>query len=511
VGVDGFWSFERVREAVGGEWAVTPDGPAAHGRDACAAGVLGASIDTRTLRPGEVFFALRGERTDGHRFLGAAAAAGASMAVVEDPSCARAPGLPEGFPVLRVLDAAGALLRLGTAYRRTFRATRVVAVTGSNGKTTTTQLIRAVLEGGGLRGSASIKSYNNALGVPLTLLGVREGDRFVICEAGTNSPGEIGVLGDALRPDVAVITSIGRAHVEAFGSVERIAEEKFDLARAVPPGGVLVWNKDAPCLPRLVATLRGVRTVGVGFGAGADLSVVGVVENDGGVEFGVRKEEGWETGRGKAPPQDAEAPPRDDEWVRRDQEVSRFRLPLLGRHNAMNAACAIAVAREFGVGDGAVREAFVGFAAPGMRLERRCIAGITVLNDAYNANPDSVLAGLAAFAGASADATRRVVVLGEMLELGAAADDAHREIARAAARVADAAVFVGSRAADMADAWRESGGGGAPAQVATLDAGGAGAVASLLRPGDAVLLKASRRVGLERVVEALAAAHADAR
>ncbi|MCL4740911.1 MAG: UDP-N-acetylmuramoyl-tripeptide--D-alanyl-D-alanine ligase [Phycisphaerales bacterium] len=489
MGVDGFWSFERVREAAGGEWAVTPDRPAAPGRDAHAPRVLGASIDTRTLRPGEVFFALRGERTDGHRFVGAAAAAGASMAVVEDPSCAH--DLPEGFGVLLVADAPAALLRLGAAYRRTFRATRVVAVTGSNGKTTTTQLIRAVLEGGGLRGSASIKSYNNALGVPLTLLGVREGDRFVVCEAGTNSPGEIGVLADALRPDIAVITSIGRAHIEAFGSVERIAEEKFDLARAIAPAGTLVWNADAPCLPRLVATLRGVRTVGVGFGAGADLTIVDVVEGGGGVEFGLRQQD--ETGHGTATP----------------VHERGFRVPLLGRHNATNAACAIAVARAFGVPDEPVRTALTGFAPPGMRLERRRIAGITVLNDAYNANPDSVLAGLAAFAGASADATRRVVVLGEMLELGAAADDAHREVARAAARVADAAVFVGSRAADMADAWRESGGGGSPAQVATLDAGGAGAVASLLRPGDAVFLKASRRLGLERVVEALDAAHPD--
>ncbi|HRQ74209.1 MAG TPA: UDP-N-acetylmuramoyl-tripeptide--D-alanyl-D-alanine ligase [Phycisphaerales bacterium] len=467
---DRFWTAERVRAATGGEWLVRPT---------AATAPLGASIDTRTLRRGEVFFALRGERTDGHRFVGAAAAAGAAIAVVEDPSCVEGADLPPGFAVLRVADSATALLRLGAERRRAFDGVRVVAVTGSNGKTTTTQLVRAVLEGGGLRGSASVKSYNNALGVPLTLLGVREGDRFVVCEAGTNSPGEIAALAGVLRPDAAVITSIGRAHVEAFGSLDRIANEKFDLARAVPPGGLMVWNADAPCLPGLVATLRGVRTVGVGASASADRRITDIIESPDGVGF---------TLAGKC----------------------RFRLPLLGRHNAANAACAIAVARDFGMPDDAVREALARFAPPGMRLERRRIAGITLLNDAYNANPDSVLAGLSAFAGASAGAARRVVVLGEMLELGAASADAHREVARAAVRVADAAVFVGSRAADMADAWRDAGGGGTPAQVPTLDNGGADAVASLLRPGDAVLLKASRRLGLERVAEALAAAHANA-
>ncbi len=468
---DRFWTAERVQAAVGGEWLVRPT---------AATAPFGASIDTRTLRRGEVFFALRGERTDGHRFVGAAAAAGASIAVVEDASCTPAADLPPGFAVLCVPDAAGALLRLGAERRRALDGVRVVAVTGSNGKTTTTQLVRASLEGGGLRGSASVKSYNNALGVPLTLLGVREGDRFVVCEVGTNSPGEIATLAAALRPDVAVITSIGRAHVEAFGSVARIAEEKFDLARVIPPGGLLVWNADAPCLPELVATLRGVRAIGVGTGAAADLRIIDPVESPDSVEFAL-------------------------------QGAGRFCLPLIGRHNAANAAFAIAVAREFGVPDGAVREALARFAAPGMRLERRCIAGITVLNDAYNANPDSMLAGLSAFGGASVGAARRVVVLGEMLELGAASADAHREVARAAARVADAAVFVGSRAADMAAAWRDAGGGGTPAEIPALDNGGASAVASLLRPGDAVLLKASRRIGLERVVEALAAAHADTR
>lgn len=137
---DRFWTAERVQAAVGGEWLVRPT---------AATAPFGASIDTRTLRRGEVFFALRGERTDGHRFVGAAAAAGASIAVVEDASCTPAADLPPGFAVLRVPDAAGALLRLGAERRRAFDGVRIVAVTGSNGKTTTTQLVRAALEGGG--------------------------------------------------------------------------------------------------------------------------------------------------------------------------------------------------------------------------------------------------------------------------------------------------------------------------------------------------------------------------
>lgn len=457
-----FWTAESVRAAIGGSWLARPEpAPVLTG---------GAAIDTRALRPGEVFFALRGARTDGHRFLGRAHDAGAAIAVIDDVDGTG--GLPAGLAVFRVGDARAALGRLASAYRATLGSVRVIAVTGSNGKTTTTRMIEACLATG-LRGRSSPRSFNNDLGVPLTVLGARAGDQFLLCEVGANEPGEIEPLGRIVRPHIVVITSIGRAHLEGFGSLEAVAAEKASLAAHLEPGGAVVLSADAPSLAPWRERFE--RVITFGASPEADLRVGGVEQGAGGVSFTLN-------------------------------ERDRFSAPMLGGHNALNAAAAIAVARRVGIGDDAIRVALAGFSPPEMRLTRVRLAGIDIINDAYNANPDSMLAALRTLRDVAPSGSRRVAVLGDMLEMGETGPEAHRQVGGAigAEGLADAVVLVGPLAALAGDRLADAG-----IEVFAVEGvGGEGAarVASLLAPGDTVLLKGSRGVGLERVIEALGGA-----
>jgi len=466
-----FWSPDNLRAAMGGMWVARPEGVEPGG----------AGIDSRTIRHGQVFFALGGERTDGHRHVADAARAGASMAVVEDP--ARVQGaLPEGFGVLRVPSARRALGKLAAAYRRTLEGTRVIAVTGSNGKTTTTRLIDAVLRTT-LRGTCPRQSYNNDLGVPLTILGASRGDQYLVCEVGMNAPGEIAALGAMVSPDVGVVTSVGRAHLERLGTLRAVAQEKASLLGCLRPGGLGVVHADAPDLLDAVRALDlPGNVVTFGSGAPADVRVTEVETGEAGTSFTLN-------GR----------------W--------RLRVPLLGAHNALNAAAAVAVARRLRVPDEEIARGLAGATGAAMRLERSCVAGVTVLNDAYNANPDSMLAAVRTLvslgAGREGSPPRRVAILGDMLEQGAGAEEVHREVAQALAgapgRGVDLAVLVGRWMRHAADVLRERWGGARVVHLPDVEGEGADRAAALLRPGDLVLLKGSRRMGLERVALALAA------
>lgn len=454
-----FWRAESVRAALGGEWLAPP----------AASGALGggAAIDTRALHTGQIFFALRGATTDGHRYLAQAAASGAALAVIDDPASAGV--LPERLGVLRVRDARAALGTLADRYRRALSSARFIAVTGSNGKTTTTRMIDACLRTR-LRGRCSAKSFNNDLGVPLTILSARPDDEYVVCEVGMNAPGEIAPLAAMIRPDVAVITSIGSAHLEAMGSLGAIAAEKISLASRLAPGGLLVANADAPALRPLLSGFVSVRTFG--HSTDADLRVGDVRESSDGVSFTLGGSEA-------------------------------FGLPMLGAHNAVNAAAAILVARHLGVEDGSVRRALAGFSPPEMRLARSRIAGMEIINDAYNANPDSMACAIRTLRAVAGPGSRRAAVLGDMLEMGPAGEEAHRDLGRmlAETRAADFVLLVGRLAALAAPAL--AGGGIAHALVADLADGGAERAASLLREGDTVLLKGSRGMRLERILDAL--------
>lgn len=491
-----FWTLEHLKAVLGGAWLARPTNDAPRPDPATAdAHAGGASIDSRSTRPGQVFFALKGERADGHAFVPAAAAAGAFLAVIDNPA-----SLPHRWQdalgpcaVLQVPDARAALLRAAAAYRKSLPSAKFIAVAGSNGKTTTVRLIAAVLRAS-LRGTASAKSFNNDLGVPLTILNAARSDQFVVCEVGTNAPGEIARLADVVRPDIAVITSIGREHLEGLGSLAGVALEEASLLASLQPSGLAVLPSGVPELEspasKWLARVAGAAAVRVGFDDHADLRVTDA-RHEGlqGLRFTI-----------------------NDRWT--------YRVPLIGRHNALNAATAVAVARRLGVPDQSI-EAALAQARPdagaSMRLAvSRCPfqnGHITLINDAYNANPESMLAALRTLAEAAPDAPRRIAVLGDMLELGPAAPDLHRQIgdailASTGPAPIDAVITVGPLAMFIAERlsrkWR-------PSEIVPIDdrdetaiLAAAKALLRLASPGDAVLLKASRGVALERLLPHLA-------
>jgi UDP-N-acetylmuramoyl-tripeptide--D-alanyl-D-alanine ligase len=462
-----FWEFEQLRRAAGGQWLRAPE-PRHH--DPAWPRPLGVSIDTRTLERGQIFAAIPGERVDGHGFVRAAEAAGASMALVERE--------PEGFgklslPVLRVPGAVAALGRLARAWREQAPGVKVIAIAGSNGKTTTVRLTEAVLAST-LRGAASKKSFNNALGVPLTMLSSRPGDQFLICEVGTNHPGELAELGAIVRPDIAAITSIGREHLEGFGDLDGVAREEASILEFVRPGGVGIVPHGCPELERaMTRTGSGPALLRVGPGEGADVRVTAARVGATGTRFELN-------GR----------------WP--------LRVPMLGAHHAMNGAVAATIGRRLGLSEEAIAAALAAAPVAEMRSERRTVAlrggEAVVLLDAYNANPDSMAAALETLCALRPPAGgRRVAILGDMLELGGAEGVLHREAVEAALarRGIGLIVLFGPRMAVAAKGLH------APDRLVVepeaSDAAAARA-AGLVRAGDLVLLKASRGTRLERVL-----------
>lgn len=470
-----FYSPDNLKSILGGTWlARGENGPPRAGE--------GISTDSRAIKAGQVFIALHGDRTDGHEYLEQVAARHAALAIVDRADALKRPdGTPKDMretAVLLVQDTGQALLRLAAVWRQSLEGTKVIAIGGSNGKTTTTRLVESVLSRA-LRGTASQKSYNNAVGVPLTILGAKRGDKFLICEVGTNAPGEIAVLADVVRPDIAVITSVGREHLEGLGSLRGVAVEEASLCAALETGGLAVINADAPFLTEAVRSLAGTgnkprfNIVRFGIDDDADLRVGDIEMGPEGVAFTINGRE-------------------------------KYRVPLLGRHNALNAAAAAAVGRRLGVSNADIELGLAVCRGPEMRLERHDVGGVAVVNDAYNANPESMLAAIDTLASLSQGASRQIVVLGDMLELGESGPDLHREIGDAIlkARI-DHAVLVGPlmlfAAERLSKQW-------SPERITILpDVAGDGAkrIAALFRAGDSVLLKGSRRMGLERVLVAL--------
>lgn len=485
-----FWTPDNLRSASGGTWLVQP--PRTH------AILQGLSTDTREIVPGQAFLALRGENHDAHRFLDGAVRAGASVLIIDDESAIPAGGVGSAVCVLKVADTGKALLDIAAAYRLTLKGTRVIAVCGSNGKTTTARLIEQVLRTT-LPGTASKKSFNNAVGVPLTILRAQPSDNFLLCEVGTNAPGEIAMLAAVVQPDIAVITSIGREHLEGLGDLEGVAREEASVLNFLSPNGCAIVNADAPGLAAAMrpppphsathSTVRfGTGETGGGGEVPADLRLadVSAIDDPGfaGVGFTIN-------GR------------------------LRVRLPMLGAHNAMNALAAFAVGRRMGIEEGRIIEALSGARGEEMRLQlvRVPLPGggeARVLNDAYNANPDSMLAALDTLASLTPTGGRRVAILGDMFELGPTADELHALVVDRLLAMRDSiglAVLIGERMAragtllDRADRQAD--------RLLLLpatpsDDSACRAAAACIRPGDVVLLKGSRRMRLERVLAALA-------
>ena len=425
------------------------------------------NTDSRQARPGDLFVAIKGEKFDGHDFIGDVAQKGATAVMVD-----RAQARPMNAGVIAVEDTRKALGQLGARYRRDFQLP-VIAVGGSNGKTTTKELIASVLR---QKFSTvwSEASFNNDIGVPLTLLNIESSHRAAVLEVGTNHPGELPALVRLIQPTMGVITSIGREHLEYFGNVDGVAEEEGWLAELLPNSGMLFLNGDSEWSDAIGGRSQG-RTVRVGTGARNDWRVEFLKMDETGVSFTVRSPQSEFDGE--------------------------YRVGLPGRHQTTNATFALAVAAELGVSAAEARAGLAAAKAPKMRMQFFEAAGVRVLDDAYNANADSMLAALQTLADLPC-AGRRVAVLGDMAELGEHAEGSHEEIGRRAAELRiDQLVAVGTFADRTADAAAR---GGLRAVTRFSDvAAAAAAVPALVRRGDLVLLKASRATGLERVGQAL--------
>ncbi len=420
--------------------------------------------DSRDAAAGDLFVAIPGCQFDGHDYVRDALGRGAVAALVARSHAHRFAGVAR----ITVDHPRAALGRIAAQYRSRFDLP-VVAVGGSNGKTTTKDLIASILEGcfETLRSAAS---YNNDVGVPLTLLALESRHLAAVVEVGTNHPGELAPLLRMTRPRIGVLTQLGEEHMEYFGSMAGVVEEEGWIADVLPPDGVLVAPGDSPWLDRVLARTRA-RVVRVGAGSGNDWSWSDIRADLEGTTFRMR------------------APRADHEGA--------YRVNLLGAHQVSNAVMAAAVAAEFGLGPDEIARGMSRCRPPRWRMNRWQWEGVEVIEDCYNANLDSTLAALETLRAIPC-AGRRVVLLGGMAELGAHTARAHTEIGRRAAELGiDRIVAVGDAAALSAEAAADAGDVHAVV-VDTLEIA-AETLRSFLRPGDCLLIKGSRAARLERM------------
>lgn len=431
---------------------------------------IGAQIDSRQLSGGECFIALPGERVDGHDFLPQAQAAGAVCALVERPVQSQLTQLV----VPNVVKAFQAMAALWLQQLRATSLEMVVAITGSAGKTTTKQLIAAALASRG-EVLATAGNLNNHLGVPLTLMALREQHRVAVIEAGASAPGDIRELVDIIQPDIAIVTNAGEAHVEGFGSVAAVAQEKGQLLAGAKAGAAVVLNADSPWLSLWQELSADRKASSFGEQAGdyrlidaktdGDSQLVSVATPEGRVEFG---------------------------------------LPLLGRHNALNAVATLAVAAHAGVAANTAAKGMAAVSLPAGRMAvHRLANGATVVDDSYNANPISMQAAIQWLADCDG---QRYCVFGEMAELGDDKLAMHQQVGAAAnAAGIEGLVAVGG---EMAQAMALAFGDEATIVSGCSDA--ANHIYKLATADTTVLVKGSRSAAMERVVESLLAQPVDA-
>ena len=474
---DFFSSEPMITSLTGGRWVCPlPEKTGENAR-------FRVSTDSRVLEPGDVFVALRGEKFDGHDFLKQAEANGAVLVIIDREEAAETLIAKGGTGVLIVKNAVTALGQLAKGYRETLNGLRVVAVTGSNGKTTTKRLIHAGLSVK-MRGSASPKSFNNHIGVPLTVLAAEDDDEYLVAEIGSNAKGEIRELAEIVQPEIAVITTIGISHVAGLGSLRGVCEEKLDLLRVMGRGGKAVLNTEAPLLQEVMKedpVLRGYLP------GGDEVSRWFSLEKTGAADLYAEK---------------IRCRPGGTECT--TSAGSELKLKLLGRHNAGNALAALLTIELLGVEAAEAIPGMERVLPEAMRFTPEEVNGITFYNDAYNANPDSTRAALRTFAEVTSPARDRVIVLGDMLELGEVSEEAHREIAcflvrmirdglavRQVILTGEMMEKVVDEIAAVVDTRWTAASSGELAQV----------VYDLIKPGDQVLLKGSRGLSLERIAE----------
>ncbi len=449
------WTAEDLAAAAGGVMT----------RPFAASGV---SIDTRTVSAGDLFVALHGENRDGHLFVSAALGAGAAGALVDrDP-----PDADEDAPLLRVADTLAGLTAIGAAARARFTG-RLVAVTGSVGKTTTKEMLRRIFTAAGPT-HAAVASYNNHWGVPLTLARLPRDAAFCVAEIGMNHPGEIAPLAQLARPHVAVITNIAPVHIGHMGSLDAIAAEKAAILAGLAEGGTAILPADSPQLAILIAVAGTARVIRFGAGTDAEARLLDASSDAEGVNVAMSLH----------------------------GTPLRFRLSAPGAHMAMNAVAAVAAAVAAGVEPHHASAALDGFAALGGRGARRRLAlpdggEALLLDESYNASAPSVRAALAVLG--LQPATRRVAVLGDMLELGEASAAEHEGLAGDVAAHCDLLFACGPAMRRLFDAVPAEKRGTHAATSAEL----APVVVAAVRPGDAILVKGSLGSRMAAIIAAL--------
>jgi UDP-N-acetylmuramoyl-tripeptide--D-alanyl-D-alanine ligase len=451
------WTCQSVADASGGILL----------RGDAAQALARVCTDSRQIRPGDLFVALGGERYDGHAFVVEAVRRGAAGVMV-----AREPAEGLAVAVVRVPDTRAALGRLASWHRGRL-GVRVVVVGGSNGKTTTKDFLGTMLRQRH-RTAVSPASYNNEIGVPLTLLGLDDEDEVAVVEVGTNHPGELAPLVRMAGPTHGLITSLGREHLEFFGDMDGVLAEECALGEQVPVEGCLFVPGDDPGVNRLASRTEA-RVIRVGVGVGNDWRITETALESEGMRFAVEASHPGMSGG--------------------------YRVNLVGRHQVRNIVLAMAVASELGMERDALEQGLAACRATPRRMELWSAGGVRVLDDSYNANPDSMVAALTTLAELPCEG-RRVAVLGDMAELGATTEAAHAEVGRRAGELGlEQLIAVGRMAGVLAEAAREAG----LHRVMELGTAEAAvhAVPRMVRRGDLVLVKASRATGLERVTEAL--------
>jgi UDP-N-acetylmuramoyl-tripeptide--D-alanyl-D-alanine ligase len=426
---------------------------------------MGYSIDSRTLNPGDLFIAISGERFDGHNYVQTALEKGAVGAIVETGKKI------EGDPLrlLQVEDSLKALQLLGAAARRLW-GKPLLAVTGSAGKTTTKEILAHILSTR-FRVMKSSGNLNNHIGLPLQLLKLEAEHDVGVVEMGMNHAGEIRALGELAHHDLAVVTTVAPVHLEFFGSLAEIARAKYEIIETLHPGGVAVLNADDEYVSQFGRDFNG-KVVTFGIRRSADVTAQKIKLN--GAEGST-----FELVVGSV-----------------GEPVT---FPLVGEHNIYNALGAAAAAMERGISPSQAAAALSSIAPPDKRGQVLHLHGATIINDCYNSNPRALEAMIDTLASMKAE--RRILVVGEMLELGSTAESLHRECGKhAAEKKIDMVIGVRGMARAVAVA---ACGSGTQAQFVETPEQAGEWLARNLRPGDAVLLKASRGVKLERALEVL--------
>lgn len=460
--------IEEILQATGGV------SYARHGDEA----VRGVAIDSRVVGKGELFFAILGARSDGHTFLSDVRAGGCHAVVVSDEAWAQKMTETGDMTVVLVRDTTRALMDLATAYLGAWSGLRKVGVTGSVGKTSTKEMVHAVLSSR-YRTGKNKGNLNSEYGIPLTIFDFEESIEAAVIEMGAGSETRIADLTEIVKPDVAIVTNVGTSHLEAFGTREALAEEKLRVAQLFDEKNTLIVNTDCDLLEetavrRCVGSAPRLLTVGTGEKNNYILRNV--------CDMGI----------------DGVKCILDIHTEKEETEVELC-LPVIGAHNLGNAALAVAAGSVFDIPAVEAVRALGGVALTGKRLEVRRANGIAVIDDTYNASPESMKAALRVLANSAAE--RRVAILGDMFELGKNAEQLHGEVgAFAAEKGIDLVIAIGSMARAIVAAAAE--GGVATVSFSTKEEA-IPRLRALIRLGDAVLVKASRGMALEDVVDAL--------